>query len=163
MFPQFRATGVYLLILPFVMKETRSSIILIKMAKKLRKTTGDHRYRAKVEDELPSLANLILIATTRPVRKLILQSFSLMLRLKYFPGLMCTELVVASFSVSGFFFDRLSFNFILTVNSQIWLGFAWGVMYCMLEWVTIPRLYFSFLKFFPRQIDSRCFPTTPQL
>jgi hypothetical protein len=55
-FPQLRATGVYLLVLPFVMKEMRSSIILIKMAKKLTKITGDHRYRARVEDERPSLA-----------------------------------------------------------------------------------------------------------
>ena len=82
MFPQFRATGVYLLLLPFVMKETRSSIILIRMAKKLRKTTGDHRYRARVEDELPSLANLIIIACTRPVRKLILNRL-IDARLKY--------------------------------------------------------------------------------
>ena len=67
--PQLRATGVYLVILPFVMKETRSTIILIRIAKKLRKTTGDNRYRARVEDELPSLANLIFIACTRPVRK----------------------------------------------------------------------------------------------
>ena len=68
--PQLRATGVYLVILPFVMRETRSTIVLIKIAKKLRKTTGDNRYRARVEDELPSLANLIFIACTRPVRKL---------------------------------------------------------------------------------------------
>ena len=61
---------------------------------------------------------------------------------------MLTEPVVSSFSVSVF--DRLSLNkFILTIIiiiiiiSQIWLGFAWGVMYCMLECVTIPQLDFS--------------------
>ena len=60
---------------------------------------------------------------------------------------MLTEPVVSSFSVSVF--DRLSSNkFILTITiiiiiSQIWLGFAWGVMYCMLECVTISSLRFS--------------------
>jgi len=88
-------SAAYLLLLPFVMRETRSSIILTRIAKKLRDTTGDHRYRARVEDERASLANLIFISCTRPVR------------------LLCTELVVASFS--------------------IWMGFAWGVLYCMIE------------------------------
>jgi hypothetical protein len=69
MFLCLRATAVYILLLPFVMKETRSSIILTRMAKKLRKKTGDHRYRARVEDERASLANLIFISCTRPVRK----------------------------------------------------------------------------------------------
>jgi hypothetical protein len=65
-----------------------------------------------------------------------------MLELKMISGLMCTELVVASFSVSVF--DRLSISkFILTIVSQIWLGFAWGVMYCMLECVTIPSPRFT--------------------
>ena len=68
--PQLRISAVYLLLLPFIMKETRSSIILTRMAKKLRKTTGDHRYRARVEDERASLANLVFISCTRPVRML---------------------------------------------------------------------------------------------
>ena len=91
------------------MRETRSTIVLIKIAKKLRKTTGDNRYRARVEDELPSLANLIFIACTRPVRKLkISVRCHLNARTKNIPGLMLTELVVASFSVSVFD-RRLSF------------------------------------------------------
>ncbi|KAF8799274.1 MFS polyamine transporter [Phlegmacium glaucopus] len=92
---QMMISAVYLLLLPFIMKETRSSIILTRIAKQLRKTTGDHRYRARVEDERASLTALIFVSCTRPVY------------------LMCTELVVASFS--------------------IWLGFAWGVTYCMIE------------------------------
>ena len=56
------------MLLPFVMKETRSSILLTRIAKKLRKTTGDQRYRAKVEKE--SLGTLIFISCTRPIRKL---------------------------------------------------------------------------------------------
>ena len=95
------------------MRETRSSIILIRMAKKLRKTTGDHRYRARVEDEQASLANLIFISCTRPVRKLTFH-FKLMLQTEPAPGLMCTELVVASFSVSNLtdlFFESFLFKF----------------------------------------------------
>ena len=99
----------YLLFLPVVMRETRSSIILTRMAKKLRKTTGDHWYRARVEDERASLANLIFISCTRPVRKLkISVRCHLIARTKNIPGLMLTELVVASFSVSVFR-RRLSF------------------------------------------------------
>ena len=63
------------------MKETRSAVVLTRIAKKLRKKTGDHRYRARVEDERASLRTLIWISCTRPVY------------------LMFTEPVVASFSV----------------------------------------------------------------
>ncbi|KAF8202324.1 MFS polyamine transporter [Pholiota molesta] len=87
--------GAYLVILLFVMKETRSSILLTRTAKKLRKLTGDHRYRARVEDERASLRTLIWISCTRPVY------------------LLFTEPVVLSFS--------------------LWIGFAWGVLYCMIE------------------------------
>ena len=68
------------------MTETRSSILLTRMAKKLRKTTGDHRYRARVEDERASLAHLILISCTRPMRKL---AFNCLIngKLKYFRSL----------------------------------------------------------------------------
>ncbi|KAK7687740.1 hypothetical protein QCA50_008958 [Cerrena zonata] len=51
------------------------------MARKLRKSTGDNRYRARVEDERASLRTLIYISCTRPVY------------------LMITEPVVASFSL----------------------------------------------------------------
>ncbi|KAH9479807.1 Ascochitine biosynthesis cluster MFS transporter [Psilocybe cubensis] len=92
---QMMICAVYLIILPFIMKETRSSILLTRIAKKLRKETGDHRYRARVEDERAKLRTLIWISCTRPVH------------------LMLTEPVVSSFS--------------------LWIGFAWGVTYCMIE------------------------------
>jgi len=63
------------------MKETRSSIILTRIAKKIRKETGDHRYRARIEDERMKLTTLIWISCTRPIHLLI------------------TEPVVASFSL----------------------------------------------------------------
>ncbi|KAF9482569.1 MFS polyamine transporter [Pholiota conissans] len=92
---QMIACGVYIFILLFVMKETRSSILLTRIAKKLRKLTGNHRYRARVEDERASLRTLIWISCTRPIH------------------LLCTEPLVLSFS--------------------LWIGFAWGIVYCMVE------------------------------
>ncbi|KAL0567583.1 hypothetical protein V5O48_014412, partial [Marasmius crinis-equi] len=92
---QMMIAGVLLLLVPLVMVETRESIILTRLAKRIRKETGDQRYRARVEDERASLRTLIYISCTRPVY------------------LMFTEPVVASFS--------------------LWIGFAWGVLYCLIE------------------------------
>ncbi|KAJ2929472.1 hypothetical protein H1R20_g7617, partial [Candolleomyces eurysporus] len=86
--------GVFILLLPF-MGETRSSIILTKMARDLRKKTGDKRYRARVEDERGSLLSLIWVSCTRPFY------------------LLFTEPIVGSFS--------------------LWIGFAWGVLFVMVE------------------------------
>lgn len=66
---RYRICGLYLVLLPFLMKETRSSILLTKIAKKLRKETGDHRYRARVEDERAKLSTLIWLSCTRPLRE----------------------------------------------------------------------------------------------
>lgn len=49
------------------MRETRSAVLLTRIAKKLRKNTGDPRYRARVEDERSSLRTLIYISCTRPI------------------------------------------------------------------------------------------------
>ncbi|KAF4610850.1 hypothetical protein D9613_006630 [Agrocybe pediades] len=87
--------GLFIVLLPFTMSETRASILLTRIAKKMRKETGNHRYRARVEDERANLRTLIWISCTRPIY------------------LMFTELVVSSFS--------------------LWIGFAWGVTYCMIE------------------------------
>lgn len=55
---------------PLFMKETRSTVLLERLTKKMRKETGDQRYRARVEDERPSLRTLIYISSTRPICKL---------------------------------------------------------------------------------------------
>lgn len=60
-------TMVFAASLPILMKETRSAVVLTRIAKKLRTETGDHRYRARVEDERASLRNLIWISCTRPL------------------------------------------------------------------------------------------------
>ncbi|TFK52049.1 MFS general substrate transporter [Heliocybe sulcata] len=73
--------GVYVLMIPLLMKETRSAVLLTRLAKKLRKETGNHRYRARAEDERGSLRTLIMISCTRPIVLLVTEpavmSFSL--------------------------------------------------------------------------------------
>lgn len=63
------------------MKETRGSVLLTKIAKKMREETGDLRYRARIEDERGSLRSLILVSLTRPIYFLVAEpvvtSFSL--------------------------------------------------------------------------------------
>jgi hypothetical protein len=83
-----------------MMKETRATVILTRLAKKIRKETGNPIYRARTEDERASLRTLIYISCTRPICKLtvlficgfggISSSFS---------DLLCTEPLVLSFSV----------------------------------------------------------------
>lgn len=62
-----RLTGAVLIVVIILMKETRSTIILTRLAKKIRKQTGDHRYRARAEDEEGSLTTLIYVSCTRPL------------------------------------------------------------------------------------------------
>ncbi|KAJ7132372.1 MFS polyamine transporter [Mycena epipterygia] len=73
--------GAYSILVPIIMRETRSSILLTRLAKKTRKETGDHRYRARIEDERTSLLELIYISCTRPIHLLltepVVSSFSL--------------------------------------------------------------------------------------
>ncbi|KAJ7233034.1 MFS polyamine transporter [Mycena rebaudengoi] len=63
--------GVYSILVPIIMTETRSSILLTRLAKKIRKDTGDNRYRARIEDERASLTTLIFISCTRPIHLLV--------------------------------------------------------------------------------------------
>ena len=81
---------------------------------------------------------------------------------------MCTELVVASFSVCGLGNCSL-INFLLPIR-QIWIGLAWGVVYCMIErvdnfFVSIcdilffsPDRYLQFFKIFTTSISQRLAP-----
>ncbi|KAJ3888199.1 MFS polyamine transporter [Lentinula edodes] len=65
---QMIITGFYLVLVPLIMKETRSSIILMRIAKRMRKETGNPRYRARVEDERVKLSTLVWVSCTRPIR-----------------------------------------------------------------------------------------------
>ncbi|KIJ65179.1 hypothetical protein HYDPIDRAFT_167441 [Hydnomerulius pinastri MD-312] len=60
-------SGAYFVIAAFTMKETRQSIILRRIAQKVRKETGDARYRARVEETQPSLREIVWMSCTRPI------------------------------------------------------------------------------------------------
>ncbi|KZS99663.1 MFS general substrate transporter [Laetiporus sulphureus 93-53] len=74
-------TGVFVVAVPIFMKETRASVLLVRLAKKMRKETSDKRIRARIEDERASLGTLIYISCTRPIY------------------LLLTEPVIASFTL----------------------------------------------------------------
>ncbi|KAF4570112.1 hypothetical protein EYR36_009918 [Pleurotus pulmonarius] len=92
-------SGAYTIILPFLLTETRSAILLLRLASRKRKEakkSGDpdyHKIRARVER--PPFGQLIWVSCTRPIY------------------LLCTEPIVMAFS--------------------LWIGFAWGVIYGVLE------------------------------
>ena len=81
------------------MKETRSTILLTRLAKKVRKETGNHRYRARAEDEERSLSTLLYISCTRP---LCMSLFILQITFEpiILQDLLFTEPTVLSISVS---------------------------------------------------------------
>jgi len=62
-----RYAGTYVILIPFILHETRSTIVITKIAQRLRKKTGDKRYRARAEDEGVNLKKLIWVSCTRPV------------------------------------------------------------------------------------------------
>lgn len=64
-------TGGGFLAMVFLLSETRGSVLLTRRAAKLRKQTGDDRYRARAEAERASLAVLLKDALTRPLWLLI--------------------------------------------------------------------------------------------
>ncbi|KAJ8591031.1 MFS general substrate transporter [Rhizopogon salebrosus TDB-379] len=74
-------TGVQFISLVLLMKETRATIVLTRLARKKRKETGDNRYQATAEINKENLITLIKTTCTRPIYILatepILQSFSL--------------------------------------------------------------------------------------
>lgn len=72
--------GVFVIMVPIFMRETRASVLLVRLAKKMRKD-GNKRIRARVEDERAALSTLIWISCTRPLY------------------LLLTEPVIASFTL----------------------------------------------------------------
>lgn len=60
--------SVTLLLVFIFLEETRSTVLLMRIAKKLREETG-RSYKARIEDESVSLKHLIWISCTRPIRK----------------------------------------------------------------------------------------------
>lgn len=67
----FAMSGAFAIFMPFVLDETRASVLLSRKAAKLRKTTGDDRYQSKDEFERASLAEMFKTSLSRPVRMLL--------------------------------------------------------------------------------------------
>jgi len=59
--------GCFTICLYFFMDETRGPVLLTRLAKSLRKESGDQRYRARIDDERPSMRELIYVSCTRPI------------------------------------------------------------------------------------------------
>ena len=91
--------GVVLLALILFMRETRRSVVLARIARNLRKRTGNERYKARVEIEKQSLKSLLIVSCTRPLCKY----FSLLFERPHLPHILSdflfTEPVVTSISV----------------------------------------------------------------
>ncbi|KAI0031647.1 MFS general substrate transporter [Vararia minispora EC-137] len=59
------AAGLCLLFIIAFMTETRSSVLLTRRARSLRKDTSDSRYKSKAEIDMPNLKTLLYISITR--------------------------------------------------------------------------------------------------
>ncbi|KAH8929613.1 MFS general substrate transporter [Atractiella rhizophila] len=55
------------ILMNIILRETRGSVILSTIARKLRVTTGDNRYKVKADEERSSLAILIRVSLSRPL------------------------------------------------------------------------------------------------
>ncbi|OAX41038.1 MFS general substrate transporter [Rhizopogon vinicolor AM-OR11-026] len=109
-------TGAYFISVVVLMKETRATIVLTRLAKKKRKETGDDRYQAKAEIEKQSLITLIKISCTRPIYLLatepIVQSFSVWIAFTWGVVFALVESVSAEFqAVYGFDIRNTGFIF----------------------------------------------------
>lgn len=60
-------TGAAFIIILFFLKETRGGVVLTRRAVRLRKETGDQRYRARAEAERASIPILIKNSLSRPI------------------------------------------------------------------------------------------------
>lgn len=80
-------TGAGLIVIVLCLDETRGSVILTRRAAKLRKETGDARYKARAEEERASLYVIISQSLTRPIWLLfsepIVTAFSLWVSLNW--------------------------------------------------------------------------------
>lgn len=68
MWINFALAGAFTVLLGFVAKETRESVLLSRKAKALRERTGDKRFRAQADEERASLTTIIKVSLTRPFR-----------------------------------------------------------------------------------------------
>lgn len=101
--------GVYSISMLLIMSETRSTVILARMARQMRKDTGDDRYRTRSEENKPCLMSMIATSCTRPL------------------SLLFTELTVQSFSIwIGFVWGVLYF-LLDSVSSEFQNIYGFGI------------------------------------
>ncbi|KAJ8591030.1 MFS general substrate transporter [Rhizopogon salebrosus TDB-379] len=117
-------TGAYFIAVVALMKETRSTIVLTRLARKKRRETGDDRYQAKAEIEKESLMTLIKISCTRPIYLLatepIVQSFSLWIGFTWGVVFALVESISAEFqAVYGFDIQNTGFIFITIILGSL--------------------------------------------
>ncbi|KAG2346790.1 MFS general substrate transporter [Suillus weaverae] len=100
--------GTYFLLSLLIMEETRSQIILLRIAKKLCKETGDDRYQVRGEEARPKLSAMIKISCTRPIMFILTEPIVTSICIWVF--FMSGVLYVQIGSVSGVFKHLYHFN-----------------------------------------------------
>ncbi|KAG2742251.1 MFS general substrate transporter [Suillus brevipes Sb2] len=100
--------GAYFLLSLLIMEETRSQIILRRIAKKICKETGDDRYRARGDETRPKLSTMIKISCTRPIMFVLTEPIVTSICIWVF--FMSGVLYVQIGSVSGVFKHIYHFN-----------------------------------------------------
>ncbi|KAG2110587.1 major facilitator superfamily domain-containing protein [Suillus discolor] len=100
--------GTYFLLSLIIMEETRSQIILRRIAKKLCKETGDDRYRVRGEETRPKLSAMIKMSCTRPIMFVLTEPIVTSICIWVF--FMSGVLYVQIGSVSGVFKHIYHFN-----------------------------------------------------
>ncbi|KAF9219733.1 MFS general substrate transporter [Gyrodon lividus] len=101
--------GVYFISVLLFLTETRSDIILTRLARNIRKEKHDKRYRARAEIEKCSLLTLIKISSIRPI------------------SLLLTEPTVLSFSVWVGFTWGVLFCFIDSISDEMEAVYGFSV------------------------------------
>ncbi|OAX39680.1 MFS general substrate transporter [Rhizopogon vinicolor AM-OR11-026] len=135
-------TGAFTLCVILVLSETRSSVILARIAKHVRKTTGDPRYRSGSEIDKPNLLSMIKMTCTRPLYLLltepIVQSLCLWVGLTWGVLFSLLESVTTEFqSVYNFSVGETGLVFLTQRKVVLFVGAILGLMANMYQ----ERLY----------------------
>lgn len=116
---QLIANGIVFILLVIFLRENRGSVLLTNRAKKLRKETGDDRYRSAAELETPSLKALLYASTVKAAVLLIKEPVVLVfsLWLAY-----CWALIFASFSLIPIVYGEGGFGWSSGVVGLSYIG-----------------------------------------
>lgn len=141
--PPCSIAGVFVICVQVFMKETRASVLLVRIAKKMRKETGNPRYRARVEDESASLRTLIYISCTRPVCECSSRGSGLVGSADVGLLYRLADHGAGDHELHGECPQLASHFSILRTDCtdgwlQLWIGFVWGILYVMIECVSSP-------------------------